>query len=108
MERHRSVALAGGGAYSLGYEVVGPARILYVSGQIPESPDGTVPEGFEAQCRQVWANIDDVLAKAGMTREHLTKVTTFLSDRKYREANARIRREHLGEHKPALTVIITG
>jgi 2-iminobutanoate/2-iminopropanoate deaminase len=38
----------------------------------------------------------------------LTKVTIFLSDRRYREANARIRHEILGDHSPALTIIITG
>jgi enamine deaminase RidA (YjgF/YER057c/UK114 family) len=65
-----------------------------------------VPDTFEAQCRQVWANIDRILADAGMERRDLVKVTTFLSDRKYREENSRIRREILGEHLPALTVII--
>jgi hypothetical protein len=35
-------------------------------------------------------------------------VTTFLSDRRWREDNRRIRIEVLGERAPALTVIITG
>lgn len=103
---HRGVAIAPGGAYSLGYEVTRPERTLYISGQIPTTPDGAVPDTFEAQCRQVWANIDAVLASAGMDRRDLVKVTTFLSDRKYREENSRIRRELLGDHRPALTIII--
>ena len=43
-----------------------------------------------------------------MGYEHLVKVTTFLSDRKYADQNAAIRREKLGGHAPALTVIIAG
>jgi 2-iminobutanoate/2-iminopropanoate deaminase len=96
------------GGYVHAYEVVGPARVLYLSGQIPVRPDGTVPETFDAQCRQVWANIEGVLAEAGMGLEQLVKVTTFLSDRRYRDENSAIRRELLGDHRPALTVLITG
>ena len=36
------------------------------------------------------------------------KVTIYLSDRRYREANSRIRAEVLGDHPCALTIIITG
>jgi hypothetical protein len=43
-----------------------------------------------------------------MTISNLTKVTVFLSSREYAEANSRIRQEFLGDHNPALTVIITG
>lgn len=108
MIEHRPVAIASGGGYSAAYEVAGAKRTVYISGQVPDRPDGSLPEGFEAQCRQVWANIDAVLTQAGMTRRDLVKVTTYLSDRRDREVNARIRREVLGEHRPALTIIITG
>jgi 2-iminobutanoate/2-iminopropanoate deaminase len=40
-------------------------------------------------------------------RTGIAKVTTYLSDRQYRDANSRIRHEILGDHTPALTVIIT-
>ncbi|MGW4411966.1 RidA family protein [Nonomuraea sp. NPDC004702] len=61
-----------------------------------------------SQCRQVWANLAAALAHHGMGLSDLVKVTTFLSDRAYQEENSAIRREVLGEHAPALTVIITG
>jgi len=67
-----------------------------------------VPDGFEAQCRLVWQNIDAQLAAAGMTRRDLVKITTYLSDRKFRDLNSRVRREVLGDHLPALTIIIAG
>jgi 2-iminobutanoate/2-iminopropanoate deaminase len=95
-------------SYAQGALVTDADRILFISGQIPETPDGTVPEDFEAQCHLAWRNVLTVLQGAGMTERNLVKVTVFLSDRRYREANARIRHEVLGDHNPALTVIITG
>ncbi len=79
-----------------------------LSGLIPQDREGTVPTGFEEQCRQVWANITATLDAAGMTVENLIKVTTFLGDRAFADSNSIIRREILGDHAPALTVIITG
>ncbi|MDQ3554638.1 MAG: Rid family hydrolase, partial [Chloroflexota bacterium] len=71
----------------------------------PVGSDG-LPDGFELQCEKVWANIAAVLGSAGLGPRHLVKVTTFLADRAFTEANGRIRRRVLGEHRPALTVVI--
>ena len=95
------------GGYSQGLEVATPGRLLHISGQIPEDGEGNMPEGFDEQCRQVWRNVKAVLRSAGMTRADLVKVATFLSSRRYREANSRIRQEELAGATPALTVIIT-
>ncbi|MFI7604354.1 RidA family protein [Micromonospora sp. NPDC049366] len=95
-------------SYAQGALVTGADRVLFISGQVPEAPDGTVPDDFDSQCRLAWRNVLTVLGEAGMTERHLVKVTIFLSDRSYREANGRIRREVLGDHCPALTIIITG
>ncbi|WP_407155371.1 RidA family protein [Bradyrhizobium sp. STM 3557] len=94
------------GAYSMGVELSQHRRLLFVSGQVPETPDGAVPEGFEAQCEQAWRNVIEVLAAAGLGLEHLVKVTTFLTDRNQVVPNRTIRRTVLGEHQPALTVVI--
>lgn len=88
--------------------MTGAERLLFISGQVPESPDGQVPRDFAAQARLAWRNVIDVLERGGMTVGNLVKVTVFLADRGDREANARIRDEVLGGHCPALTVIITG
>ena len=96
------------GRYSQGVEVTTPGRLLYISGQVPQAADGTVPDGIEAQCEQAWANLLAVLRSAGMGVEHLVKVTIFLSDRQYREVNSAVRRRVLGDALPAVTVIISG
>ncbi|BCA04736.1 2-iminobutanoate/2-iminopropanoate deaminase [Bradyrhizobium diazoefficiens] len=94
------------GGYCMGLELKQHRRLLFISGQVPEKTDGTVPEGFEAQCAQAWRNVIEVLAAAGLGVEHLVKVTTFLTDRDQVVTNRTIRRTVLGEHQPALTVVI--
>lgn len=96
------------GNYTHGTVVSGAARTVYVSGQVPwADEDGRLPEDFESQCRLVWRNVLAVLAEAGMGVGNLVKVTTYLSDREYRDENSRIRQEVLGDHTPALTIVIT-
>lgn len=94
------------GNYSLGLEIPAGMRTLFISGQIPEALKGDVPQSFEDQCNLVWDHIFAILQTAGMSVTNLVKVTTFLVDREYADANGRIRRERLGSHAPALTVMV--
>lgn len=96
------------GGYSQAILIEGAQRLLFISGQIPETTDDQVPTGFESQCRLTWANVLSQLNAAGMSVANLTKVTIFLSSREYAEPNSKIRREFLGSHNPALTIIVTG
>jgi 2-iminobutanoate/2-iminopropanoate deaminase len=95
-----------GGGYSQAMRVDPGASLLFVSGQIPVDTAGEVPADFTAQCRLVWRNVAAQLTAAGMDLSNLVKVTTFLADRAYREENSAIRRDILGDHAPALTVIV--
>lgn len=95
-----------GGGYSQAMLVEPGRSLLFVSGQIPVGPAGDVPAGFAAQCRLAWRNVEAQLAAVSMDLSNLVKVTTFLADRAYREENSAIRREILGDHAPALTVIV--
>lgn len=96
------------GGCAQGIEVIDTRRLLFISGQIPEDRTGHVPQTFEEQAKLVWSNIIGILSEAGMKVENLVKVTMFLSDRQHRDANADIRKQMWGNHRPALTVIITG
>jgi 2-iminobutanoate/2-iminopropanoate deaminase len=91
------------GNYTHGTAVQGAQRMVFVSGQVPW---GEPPADFDSQCRVVWENVRAVLAEGGMDFSNLAKVTTYLSSREHREANSRIRAEVLGDHCPALTIII--
>jgi enamine deaminase RidA (YjgF/YER057c/UK114 family) len=94
------------GGYCMGLEVTQHRRLLFISGQVPERLDGSVPDSFEAQCQQSWRNVVEVLAAAGLGVAHLVKVTTFLTDRSQLVANRIIRRRVLGDHQPALTAVV--
>ncbi len=82
--------------------------LLFISGQIPADESGKVPADFKDQARLVWKNVEVQLHAAGMTLDNLVKVTTFLSDRKYRQGNYEVRTEVLGDRSPALTILIAG
>jgi enamine deaminase RidA (YjgF/YER057c/UK114 family) len=94
--------------YSQAVEVVGATRTLYVSGQVPADRDGHVPNDFESQARQVWANVEAQLRAAGMNLDNLVKATVFLAGYEHRDINAKVRMDVLGERRPALSTIITG
>ncbi len=94
------------GGYSMGLEISQHRRLLFISGQVPENPDGSVPDGFEAQCEQAWRNVIAVLEAAGLGVGHLVRTTTFLTDRDQVVANRAIRRRMLAGHEPALTVMV--
>lgn len=94
--------------YSQALEVAGHTRMLFVSGQIPVGADGSVPEGFEAQCRLAWKNVEAQLEAGGMTLDNLVMHRTYLADRRYTLLNRAVRNEVLGGRETALTVVIAG
>ena len=88
--------------------VEGATRLAFVSGQVPATAEGAVPESLAEQSRLIWRNIEAQLAEVGMSLDNVVKATTFLSDRKYAIENRAIRNEIMGARKPAITVIICG
>ncbi len=96
------------GTYTHGTLVTGASRTVFVSGQVPWADgNGEVPDTFTEQCRLTWRNVLAVLAEADMTVTNLAKVTCYLSDRRYRQEFIDVRTDFLGDHRPALTIIIT-
>lgn len=66
------------GPYS---QAVKTGDTLYCSGQIPIDPsDGSIPDGIEAQTRQVLKNLEAVLKAGGATFSDVVKTTVFLKD----------------------------
>jgi len=61
---------------------------LYVSGQGPRRPDGTLPSTFEAQVRQALDNVKAIVQAAGLTMEHVVYTQVYLEDiRRYGDVN---------------------
>ena len=67
------------GPYSQAVEVNG---MVFLSGQIPVDPatGEFVPGGVTEQTTQVFENIKNVLAEAGLTTANIVKTTVFLAD----------------------------
>ena len=76
---HTTNAPAAVGPYS---QAIDCGDLVFCSGQIPLVPaTGEVVEGgIEAQTRQIFANIQAVLAEAGLTLANVVKTTVFMTD----------------------------
>ena len=55
---------------------------IYVAGQVAQDPEGKLvgPGDMKAQARQVFANIEAVLAVAGASMKDVVKITTYVTD----------------------------
>ena len=66
------------GPYSQG---IVSGSFAYCSGQIPVNPaDGTIPEGIEAQAKQVMENVKNLLEAAGTGMANVVKTTVFIKN----------------------------
>lgn len=70
---------AGNAGFAMGMKV---GDTVYVAGQVAQDPDGNVVGvgDMAAQARQVFANIEAVLAEAGATMADIVKITTYVTD----------------------------
>jgi 2-iminobutanoate/2-iminopropanoate deaminase len=91
--------------YAQATEAVGPRRLLFISGTMGLEPDGSLAQGFEAQCERVWKNIEATLSSAGMAFSNLAKLTVWLARREDWRMAAAIRQRYLGGHKVAMSVV---
>ena len=98
----------GGNAFAEACEVSNFTRMLFVSGQVPAHPDGSVPPDYRDQYRLAWANVELQLEAAGMSFDNLVKATIYLSDRSLIAQTGTLRREILGDRNPAITIVIVG
>jgi len=79
---------------------------IFVSGQVPVDENGeTVVGGIEAQTRQVFKNIEKVLALAGCTLEDVCKVGVWLDDARDFGSFNRVYMECFGTHRPARSTV---
>ncbi|MGM0583988.1 MAG: RidA family protein [Pseudomonadota bacterium] len=65
--------------YSHAIEVEAGKRLLFASGQLGDGPDGRAPEGAEAQTRVAFANLDAILAEAGMGRGNVVRLNAYVT-----------------------------
>ena len=95
-----------GGDWVHAMEVRGSERLLFVSGTMGLRPDFTAPPTLEEQLECVWNNLRAILASAGMTVDNIVRLTSYLRDASYAEANAQARSEALGDRRIPTTAIV--
>ncbi len=64
-------------------ETAGPARTIYISGQLGMTVDGKFAGGvgdFRAQATQAFENLKAALAAVGADFSHVVKITNFFTD----------------------------
>lgn len=93
------------GIYAHGVETRAGARMLHVSGQVGESPEGVLAADFAGQCRQALMNLDSVLREAGMSFRDIVKMTFFLVRREDLSDLVAVRKEMLDGVRPAVTTL---
>jgi enamine deaminase RidA (YjgF/YER057c/UK114 family) len=87
-------------------EVRGPGRLLFVAGTMGLDPAGVPGADLDAQLELVWANIHRILAEAGMGVDNIVRLTSYLRDAAYAEANAKARLAALNGRKIPTTAIV--
>ena len=107
---HNPPTVSLSGKYSLGGEVPGGSRLLYVSGQVGLDSKGKLGAGIEKQCELVWKNIGQVLKSGGMTYRDIVKMNAYITDARYltayREARNRVIPE--GPYPASTLVVVSG
>jgi 2-iminobutanoate/2-iminopropanoate deaminase len=67
-------------SYSHGALAIDATRTLYISGQVGVSETGAIGKDIGEQAKFAVANLNRVLAEAGMDGSNLAKVTIYLTD----------------------------
>jgi enamine deaminase RidA (YjgF/YER057c/UK114 family) len=93
------------GCFSHAIEVAPNARWLYLSGQAGVRPDGQTPADFAGQAEQTFANIQAILADAGMEVGDLVKLVVYVLRPEDLPELRRIRNQFLGDARPAQTLV---
>ncbi|HEY7431099.1 MAG TPA: RidA family protein [Streptosporangiaceae bacterium] len=95
--------------FSQAWRVAGAQSVIFISGQTPLTPDGTLVEGgFEAQVRQVYENLGTVLRQSGASFESIVKLTIYVTDISKLADHRRVKTEFIQGEQPASTAVQVG
>ena len=87
-------------------EVTDARRLLFVSGTMGLDERGSAPEGIDDQLSLLWSNIRRILAEANMTTDNIVRLTSYLRDAGFSEANAKARSVALAQRRIPTTAIV--
>ena len=94
------------GDYVHAMEVRDSERLLFVAGTMGLDPGGIAGATLDEQLGLVWTNLRTILGSAGMTVDNIVRLTSYLRDASYAQANATARRAALGGRSVPTTAIV--
>ena len=88
-------------------EVTGPAKTVYVAGQIAFDKDGRIVGAgdMKAQAEQVFKNLQTALDAAGAKFSDVVKMNTYITDMGKAPVVREVRARYFGETTPASTLV---
>ena len=84
------------GAYAHGVEVPENAKLTFVAGQVGIDFEGNLPDDFESQARNAWANCIAVLEHNRLRIGDVVKIPAYSA----------VRAGFLGENRPTSTLLV--
>src|SRR5438093_4238888 len=107
VKRSNPPALSKPTGYTHVVEVTGPAKTVYISGQIALDKDGAVVGAgdMKAQAEQVFKNLQAALGAAGATFSDVVKMNTYITDMDKAPSVREVRARYFGDTTPASTLV---
>ncbi len=85
---------------------LGPKSLIFISGEVGRDHTGAiVAGGFEAEVRQLFANLSSALQRSGATFKDVVRITAYLKDLADYPVFSRVRSEQFGEDWPASATV---
>lgn len=93
--------------YSQGMKVTGADAVLFLSGQVAYDRNGGVlyPNDFKAQARDAFRAIKSLVEAQGGDLTNVVKLTTYVTNIRYRNDLAQVREEFFPGKAPASTLL---
>src|SRR3954469_11873445 len=107
VKRTNPPALSAPTGYTHIVEVSGPAKTIYISGQIAFDKDGNLVGAgdMKAQAEQVFKNLQSALTAAGARFSDVVKMNTYITDIDKAPAVREVRARYFGDQTPASTFV---
>jgi len=93
------------GIFSYGVETRPNTRMLHISGQVGQPPEGDLPTDFRGQCEQALRNVESVLKSADMEFNNIIKMNFYLTRPEDMAELVEVRKELLDGVRPAITTL---
>ncbi|MDV4182671.1 RidA family protein [Rhizobium brockwellii] len=87
-------------------EVRQPSRLLFVSGTMGLDHEGMAAANLDGQLELIWSNLRAILTSADMTVDNIVRLTSYLRDGVFVEANQNARLHALNGRAVPTTAII--